>query len=75
MREGFFFGVGDEGGSSAASPAWGAEISRFWDVSVALRLGRLAASWRGGQLEGALEHWNNEKGCIVNVSQGDDVFG
>ena len=24
---------------------------------------------------GALEHWNNEKGCMVNVSQGDDVFG
>ena len=23
----------------------------------------------------ALEHWNNEKGCMVNVSQGDDVFG
>ena len=26
-------------------------------------------------LQGALEHWNNEKGCMVNVSQGDDVFG
>ena len=26
-------------------------------------------------LGGALEHWNNEKGCMVNVSQGDDVFG
>jgi hypothetical protein len=23
----------------------------------------------------ALEHWNNEKGCMVNVSQGNDVFG
>ena len=47
-------------------------------------------SWRGGQLVGrsgsrrfsgslfvgaALEHWNNEKGSMVNVSQGDDVFG
>ena len=28
-----------------------------------------------GDFAGALEHWNNEKGCMVNVSQGDDVFG
>ena len=27
-----------------------------------------------GDLRG-LEHWNNEKGCMVNVSQGNDVFG
>ena len=30
---------------------------------------------RRGQVSAYMEHWNNEKGCMVNVSQGDDVFG
>lgn len=54
-----------------------ARLLLLWRLMEAWGVSGVPWSWGlvAGCEEGALEHWNNEKGCMVNVSQGDDVFG